>query len=368
MATCRFCGGTFQSEQAVKAHLKTCDQYKIKKDKEPVAALGTKPKAAAATPVQASLPEETPHLPAPLLDVLKSIRECSTKQDAPPTPQQQRRTILQAVKKRVIDQYVTPLGQVTTSMRGHAKLMIEKQLATLPLEELGFEEACEIAAAIRDGHYASAFNRQEREAEHQRVDTAAHKKKEMETLGALLRADRRKKMFRQQASQQAEAFCQEKKLTGWAHMSVLLDVESRLEVFLTGDEPIREAQAIVCSVLEGRFAEAEATLAAARAKTDAQWREEVAAALVLGTLAGLVGLSLRYPEQMVAFFTWLERAFDFAPEAEAGAPNPEPSETTPPTASAETLPRSTRWRKYPVAPPDPPFPCGPSGVAMEGQA
>ena len=132
MATCRFCGGTFQSEQAVKAHLKTCDQYKIKKHKKPVAALGTKPKAAAATPVQASLPEETPHLAAPLLDVLKSLRECSMKQDEPQTSQQQRRTILQAVKQRVIGQYVTFLGQVTTSMRGHAKLMIEKQLTTLP--------------------------------------------------------------------------------------------------------------------------------------------------------------------------------------------------------------------------------------------
>ena len=42
---------------------------------------------------------------------------------------------------------------------------------------------------------------------------------------------------------------------------------------------------------------------------------EVAAALVLGILVGLVGLSLRYPEQTVAFFSWLERSFGFAPGA-----------------------------------------------------
>ena len=155
---------------------------------------------------------------------------------------------------------------------------------------------------------------------------------------------------------------------GWAHVSVLSDVESRLEVFLTGDEPILEAQAIVRSVLEGRFAEAQATLAATRAKADEQWREEIAAALVLGTLVSLVGLSLRYPEHTAAFFSWLERTFGFAPGAEAGASNPEASETSSATASAETRPRSTRRRKYPVAPPDPPFPCAPSGVAMEGQA
>ena len=174
-------------------------------------------------------------------------------------------------------------------------------------------------------------------------------------------------MFSQQARQQAEAFCQEKEITGWEHVSVLSDVESRLEVFLTGEEPILEAQAIVRLVLEGRFAEAEAKLAATRAKADEQWREEVAAALVLGTLVGLVGLSLWYPEQTVAFFNWLERTFGFTPGAEAGAPNPEASERTPPAASAETRLRSTRRRKYPVAPPDPPFPCAPSGVAMEGQ-
>ena len=362
MATCNFCReDRFQSEQGVKAHMKTCELYLAEKAKRARAASGSMPQAAA-----------VPDLSTPKLDVVKPIPERSSKQDEAPTLQQQRRTILQAVKKRVINQYVTPLGQVTTSMRGHAKLMIEQTLARLPLEEIGFEEACEISAGIRDRFYASAFTRQAREAERQRVDTAMHKKKELETLGALLRADRRKKMFRQQASQHAHAFCQEKKIIGWAHVSVLADVESRLEAFLTGDEPILEGQAIVRSVLEGRFAEAEATLAATRAKADEQWREEVAAALVLGTLVGLFGLSLRYPEQTVAFFNWLERTFGFAPGAEAGAPNPEASETTPPTASAETRPRSTRRRKYPLAPPDPAFPCAPSGVSMhvsmQGQA
>ncbi len=358
MATCNFCEeDRFPSEQGVKAHLKTCERYLAEKAKKAKAASGTKPQAATA-----------PDLSAPKLDLVKSIPERSSNQEAPPTPEEKRRSILQAVKRRVIDQYGTPLGQVTASMRGQAKLMIEQTLASLPLEELGFEEACEVAAAIRDRRYASAFNRQERDTERQRVETATRKKEELEALGGLLRADRLKKMYSQQARQQAEAFCQEKKITGWAHVNVLSDVESRLEVFLTGDEPILEAQAIVRSVLEGRFAEAEATLAAAQAKADGQWREEVATALMLATLVGVVGLSLRYPEQTVAFFNWLERTFGFAPEAEAGASNPEASETTPPAESAETRLRRTRRRKCPVAPPDPAFPCAPSAVAMQGQA
>jgi hypothetical protein len=358
MATCNFCKeDRFQSEQAVKGHLKTCKVYLAEKAKKAQAALGNQPEAAA-----------TPDLSASILDMVKSIQERSSQQNTLPTPIQQRRIILQGVKKRVIDQYVTPLGHVTTSMRGHAKLMIEQQLARLPLEEIGFEEACQIAAAIRDRLYDSDFNKQEREAERQRTAIAAHKQKEAEASGAVLRADRRKSMFRQQASQEAHAFCQEKKITGRTHVSVLADVESRLEVFLDGNEAVLEGQAIVRSVLEGRFEEAESTLAAAQAKADEQWQEEVVAALVLATLAGLVGLSLRYPEHTVAFFSWLEWIFAFAPGAEASGPNPEASATTPPAASAEMRPRSTRWRKYPVASPDSSFPCAPSGVAMEGQA
>jgi hypothetical protein len=360
MATCNFCKeDRFQSEQGVKAHLKTCERYLAEKAKKARATSGL-PQAAAA-----------PDLSAPKLDVVKPIPEPSVKQDASPTPQQQRRTILHAVKKRVIDRYVTPLGQVTTSMRGYAKLMIEQTLARLPLEEVGFEEACEIAAAIRDRLYASAFHRQEREAERQRVDTAAHQKKEVETLGALIWADRRKKMFRQQASQQAEAFCQEKKIRGWAHVSVLADVESRLEVCLTGDEPILEGQAIVRSVLDFRFLEAEATLAAARAKADAQWHEDVEAVLVLGAVVGLVAFGLHYyPAQMVAIFEWIERTFGLAPGAETSAPNPGSSEkeTPPPTASAEPRPRSTRWRKDPVAPSSPASSWAPSVGPEPGHA
>ena len=122
MATCHFCGETkFQSEQGVKAHMKKCERYLAEKAKKTGAASGNEPQAAAA-----------PDLSALNLDFAKSIHELLSKQDAPPTPQQQRRTILQAVKGRAIDQYMNLLGQVTTSMRGHAKLMIEKQLTTLP--------------------------------------------------------------------------------------------------------------------------------------------------------------------------------------------------------------------------------------------
>lgn len=129
---------------------------------------------------------------APLREWMKSIHERWTKQDAPSTPQQQRRTILQAVKAWVIDRSVSPFGQVTTSLRGTAKLQLERELVRLPLEEFGLEESCEFATAIRDRLYAPVFKRHAREAERQRVEAEQHHKMDVEASGTRFRADRRK--------------------------------------------------------------------------------------------------------------------------------------------------------------------------------
>jgi hypothetical protein len=289
---------------------------------------------------------------------MKAMSEAATTQNTPRTPQQLRRTILQAAKERVIDRYRTPPGQVTDSLRGAAKLAVERELASLPLEELPFEEVCELAAAIRDRCYGPAFARQARETERHRVEREKCHKDEVEALGALIRASRRNHILVQEASQQAHVSCQEKGITGWAHLSVLSDIESRLDALLTGDEPILEAQSIVRSVLEARFTEADATLAAAQAKADAQWREEVMAGLVLGAVVGLVVLAFKYPGQALTIITWIGRTFGHTPGVEAAAPSPEASAPPPPSASPEARPCSTRRRKYPDAPSSPDSPWG----------
>jgi hypothetical protein len=338
--------------------MKKCELYQAHKRKK-AAALGSLPKAAVTSaPVQLTPPVEAPDLTAPLRDLVKSMCEAMTKLDTPQTPQQQRRTILQAVKAQVIDQHGTPLGQITASLRGAAKLALERELTSLALEELPFKEVCEIAAAIRDRTYEPAFRRQARDTERQRVEREKRHKDELEALGTLVRADRRKKTLILQANQQAHAYCQEKAIIGWDHLSVLADVESRLEVFLSGDEPILEAQEIVRSVLEARYAEAEATLAAARAKASERWHEEVAAVLVLGTFLALPLVAQWYPAQTLAIISWIERTFGRTPGAEAAAPTPEPAAQTPPAASEEARPRSARQRKYPDTPSSPESPWG----------
>lgn len=71
-------------------------------------------------------------------------------------------------------------------MRGSAKVLIERELASLPLEELPFEEVLEIDAAIRDGCYASEFKGQTREAECRNLKEEAQRRAELEALGKLL--------------------------------------------------------------------------------------------------------------------------------------------------------------------------------------
>ena len=190
MAICHPCGEEFGSEQGVKAHMKKCELYQDHKRKK-AAALGKLPKAAVTSaPIQPNPPVGAPDPTELLQNLVKSMCEAMTKQDTPQTPQQQRRTILQEAKARVIDRYGTPLGQITASLRGAAKLQIERELASLPLEELPFEEVCEMASAIRDRLYAVTFRRQAREADRLRVEAEACHKKEVETLGTLIRADR----------------------------------------------------------------------------------------------------------------------------------------------------------------------------------
>ncbi len=350
MAICHPCKEEFGSEQGVKAHMKTCELYQAHKRKK-AATLGSLPKAAVTSAtVHPNPPIEAQDFTASLRDLLKSMGEAMTKQDTPQTPQQQRRTILQAAKARVIDQYGTSLGQITASLRGAAKLAIERELASLPLEELPFGEVCEMASAIRDRLYVVTFRQQAREADRLRVEAETRHKKEVETLGALIRADRQKQCFLQQANNQARAYCQEKGIIGWERVSMLSDVKSRLEAFLTGGGPILKDQAIVRSVLEARFAEAEATLAAARAKATERWHEEVAAVLVLGTYLAIPLVAQWYPTQTLAIISWIERTFGHRYGAEAAAPTPEAPAQQPPAANEETRPRTTRRRKYPDSP------------------
>jgi hypothetical protein len=213
-------------------------------------------------------------------------------------------------------------------MRGAAKIAIERELRTIPLEELSPEERYEVGAAIRDRIYEPFFEAQAEEASRREEEMEDKRRKDCEQLGAWRRTSRRKQTLMDQASGQAIAMCEAKQVGGWERLSVLGDIQSQLDEFLTGEEPVSEAQAIIQFVLESRFAQLDEKLAAAQAKRDVRWREEMLALLLLSGYTALPLLASKYPDQVLTIISWIEQTFGNLSETEA-------------TASASSQPMST---------------------------
>src|SRR5437868_7125266 len=178
MARCKFCGYKCKTEQGVRAHLKRCEEYLKSKT---LSALSTVPKAASTPSIEPN-PSAVPDCAAPLRAFEKAMHEITTQRNASQTPQQLRRSILQAVKAQVVDRYQSSSGIVTSTMRGAAKMAIEQQLASLPLEELPFDETCELAAAIRDRRYGPTFKREAQAAKQQQAEHESLRRKQIEDM------------------------------------------------------------------------------------------------------------------------------------------------------------------------------------------
>lgn len=226
--------------------MKGCDEYKKNKK---LAALGNKPKAGS-TPSDQPPTSIERHCVAPLREFEKAMHEFTTKQEAPQTPQQLRRSTLQAVKARVIDQHQSSSGMVSSTMRGDAKMAMEQQLALLPLEELPYHEACELGAAIRDRLYAPVFKKETKEAEQQQAEQESRRRKHTEETEAGHRAAGRIATPIDQAIGQAQERCEAKQIVGRNRFGVLVDIESQLTRFLSGDESIPDAHAIIQTVID----------------------------------------------------------------------------------------------------------------------
>jgi hypothetical protein len=353
MALCNHCKRKFQSSQAVKAHLKHCLQYQ-NSDGKNSSALGSEPKAepapVAPPPFQSGPQVAKPDLSDPWRELMKSMSEPWEKPDAPRSPQQQRRQVLQAAKEQVIDQFWTPSCSVTIAMRGVAKATIERELNTLSLEELPFKEVCEYAVAIRDRIYAPALKEEAQEATRQQVEEDTRRKLNTEAQLAESQAQRRKTILMNGAIARARAICEAKGFMACARVSLLADIETQLDEFLTGREPVADARAIIQSALDARFAEADAKQEAVRMHEARKWRDEITALVLLGTFAGLVVLAFKYPTYTIQILNWIERTFGITTRADTGSPNREASEATESAASDDSPPHSRRRRKGRVSP------------------
>jgi len=311
-------------------------------------------------------PQASPVGSNPLSESFTSVFKAAFNLKEPQSPLQRRRVLLQEIKEQVISLYCTSKGSVTTAMRGAAKTAIERELSTVPLEELSPEELYEMGAAIRDRVYDPLFEKQTQAAERHHAEHQARSRKERLELGALHRAHRQKSTLIDQASGHANAMCEAKQIIGWDRLSVLCDINTRLHEFLTGEEPITEAQATIQTVLDTRFAEVDATLAAARTKQDAKWREEMQGLLVLCGVIALPVLAVKYPDQVLPIISWIECTFGQTASGTASTAKASSQDTSTSGGSSE---RPRRRRKAPPPPSSEwgnPFAAGP--VAEEHNA
>ncbi len=145
---CHFCHRQFKSDQAVKAHLKYCP----KRPPKTPAHSPSNQKEGFHRPSQNSgtthqnndenpPPSQEPHpfTANAYPEVFAMLKNQDGPLDASPI-HERRRALVQAVKKVVVDEYFSPTGTVTSTMRVEVKQAIEKQLLDLPLEEWPFSE------------------------------------------------------------------------------------------------------------------------------------------------------------------------------------------------------------------------------------
>ena len=176
MSRCNFCGGEFQNSQAVKAHLRRCENYKKAKGS----------RAMRIQPVTAPLPNSMATAqgsPAPTGLSIASIlvdqiaRQCADPDEATRL-KQQREALLVGLCSNLVDWYHPVEGSVTQEMAAAAKVAILDELGVLPIESWSQAELTLRGTVIRNRVFSPSLRQQQeqraREHERQHQDTLRH--------------------------------------------------------------------------------------------------------------------------------------------------------------------------------------------------
>ncbi len=305
MATCNFCGREFRNAQAVRAHLRHCDDYRAHEPEAgpPQRALpsGSLPRGrnlpkagqpqAGFTPMRQMrpsrrLPRRLSRAEEPDLDAMEAAEswektpelgpsraeleaeERKRREEAAQALVQQRRQIIQRVKDRVIGHFWAIGYTIPPETKARALRDIEHELSALALEELPESELVVIADGIRDKYYRpvmqaqdeakrlEAQQRQEameralrqQEEENREAEKRAQKEKERRQEEAERAADRRElvrygKGFARDELQDVED------LDPLDRLRILQRVDRELDAELTGDESEEDVEDLVDEIL-----------------------------------------------------------------------------------------------------------------------
>ena len=161
MASCKFCGRQFGSEQGVKAHLRSCQEY-----------LKLKPLLQKQSPSRNSSISSLFHKSAasrsvqPLSQPLGQSASRESEQAA--QLKHKRDSLLTALCSRLVDWYRTAEGAITPEMAVAAKVAILDELGGLPIEELSQTELDLRAEDIRNSIFAPYLQKQQDQMERQK--------------------------------------------------------------------------------------------------------------------------------------------------------------------------------------------------------
>ncbi len=256
-ARCRFCGKSFRSSQAVRAHLRHCLAYRDRRGKAaslpgglPIRSVpvGTtlpeadEPEAGVERVDQAPLAVQNTE-PLPRNDDVTQFRglleaqERKRKQEAAQARAQKRRQIIQRVKDRVFGDPSSLRYTIPSETKARALTEVDLELSRHPVEELPEGELVTIAEGVRDRIYAPVTRAQDEAREEQQ--------RSRERREGLVRA----------GITHANQILDRAAVQSWTRFSITQRIEQALTQTITGSEAGADVEALVDKIL-GRELEA----------------------------------------------------------------------------------------------------------------
>ena len=240
---------------------------------------------ATSSPMPSTPPYPTIDPLAPFNNFLQGLgRQSPSAGEIQQTPQQMRRRLLQDAKSKAIDRSWSFTGMLTTEMRAAARLAIDRELRTEPLEEFSPQEVIELADGVRDRVYASFWSRQKKET--QRTQEAEERKRAAQRDDDRQRNEciRKKAAFLNEAQRRVISFLKTCSLSPLKRLEALEELLSLLDKTITGDEPLSEVYAALDAILGARVTELNAQKAARETKQQKEWQELATVVVVVITV------------------------------------------------------------------------------------
>jgi len=162
-ATCHFCRRSFRNRQAVRAHLKSCAGYR-QLPKAALPSVGSTPGTPGARETYPDVGPTWKPIPAANPPRSQTPRTAAgTGQKTTPTGLA--RWMMQSVKDEVIDKWRSLGYTIPSETKAQALIAIERELSTLPIDQLPRSELVTVAEAIRDRYYRPVMQAEQRARE-----------------------------------------------------------------------------------------------------------------------------------------------------------------------------------------------------------